>query len=371
MNACKITKTCSYPSRELYEGEGKEFQGIPTITVTKGGRIFAGWLIGGYHEPCIDNKNFLVYSDDGGETWTPVFMTFCDKEKGVHSWEIQVQVDSDNVLHVMWNQKPASMDEFIDGLKTGNFRKCDAKISGWFFDWSKTYEWEVVCKDPDAEVLEFSQPRFLFKGLYRNNWTDLSDGSRLYCASEFWEYKDKEYRYYISYDKGETFEEHFAGDRIYSCFDEAMVYEEKDGTWRLVARSGCGSIAQCFSKDKGKTWSKSEEIGFLVCDSRSYIGKTPKGNALFVYNAHPSIRKNMTVALSLDDGKTFDYKQTVDRRDQVSYPDVGYFEDKIYLIYDRERQGAKDIIMAIFTEEDIIKNRPLELKVINKNIGLE
>ena len=63
----------------------------------------------------------------------------------------------------------------------------------------------------------------------------------------------------------------------------------------------------------------------------------------------------MSVWLSDDDGETFAYKKVVDNPDyQTSYPDVDFFDGKIYLTFDRERTGAKEIRLLVFTEDDII-----------------
>ena len=51
------------------------WQGCPTIAVTKGGKLFAGWYSGGSREPSLLNYNLLVESKDGGLTWsTPLLV---------------------------------------------------------------------------------------------------------------------------------------------------------------------------------------------------------------------------------------------------------------------------------------------------------
>lgn len=48
-----------------------------------------------------------------------------------------------------------------------------------------------------------------------------------------------------------------------------------------------------------------------------------------------------------------------DARNQVSSPDgVKTAEGRIYIIYDRERRKAKAILLADFTEEDILAGEP-------------
>jgi hypothetical protein len=62
--------------------------------------------------------------------------------------------------------------------------------------------------------------------------------------------------------------------------------------------------------------------------------------------------------LSNDDGKTWHGHLLINGRNDVSYPDGVQSEDgTIYLIYDRDRHGAKEILMAIFTEADMVSGR--------------
>ena len=74
----------------------------------------------------------------------------------------------------------------------------------------------------------------------------------------------------------------------------------------------------------------------------------------------------MTLYLSEDDGATWKYKYCIDTRSSVSYPDVDFFGDKIYLTYDRERTGAKEILFTAFTEKDIIEQTVATPTIVSK-----
>jgi hypothetical protein len=41
----------------------------------------------------------------------------------------------------------------------------------------------------------------------------------------------------------------------------------------------------------------------------------------------------------------------------------------MYLIYDRERKGAREILMATFTEEDVRKGEGARLRVVVNRAG--
>ena len=70
------------PKDERYGEKIRRYQGCPTIAVSPGGRIFLGWYSGGWTEPHIENYNLMVFSDDGGETWSdPLIVIPSDRER--------------------------------------------------------------------------------------------------------------------------------------------------------------------------------------------------------------------------------------------------------------------------------------------------
>jgi hypothetical protein len=71
-------------------------------------------------------------------------------------------------------------------------------------------------------------------------------------------------------------------------------------------------------------------------------------------------RNNLTAMLSEDDGQSWRGHLLLDERDQVSYPDGIQAQDgRIYVIYDRERVSAGEILMAVFREQDVVAGRCL------------
>ena len=79
--------------------------------------------------------------------------------------------------------------------------------------------------------------------------------------------------------------------------------------------------------------------------------------------------------LSEDDGKTWPYTLLLDERNDAAYPDAKEGEDGyIYAVYDWERVKEREILMAKFTEEDILKGQ-VESKegklriLVNKALG--
>lgn len=338
-----------HPRDEKYAENIRQFQGCPTLAVTKNGRIFLGWYSGGTREPHIENYNLLIYSDDGGKTWTdPVLIIPSSKEKMIHALDIQLWIDPDGKLHVFWVQ---NMVKPIPAERPVYPYMQPAYVDGYMFDDFDHAEWEMVCDDPDAKDLHFSEPRYLYEGFLRCKPTVLASGRWLCFA---YNQMHDRYAYYISDDKGATYTRNYGTKKIATNFDEGMAYQKNDGTVRMFARSGVKQIVETMSHDEGLTWTDAVQSGIDSPDTRFYVARTPTSRILLINNDAKDSRSNMTVYLSEDDGETWKYKRCIDPRDALSYPDADFHGGRIYLTYDRGRTTDKEILFMSFTEEDIM-----------------
>ena len=353
----KACELIVYPQEEKYINESiRNFQGCPTIAVTKKGRIFLGWYSGGRREPHMDNFNLVVYSDDGGKTWTkPVLVIPSSLKNCIQALDIQMWINPDGELCIYWVQNNTvphpGVTEHIE-IKNG---KPWVTVDGYdFFDFDHAM-WKTVCHNPDADVLEFSKPEYMDKGFLRCKPTVLKDGRQLYFN---YDQNSDRYGYSISTDGGKTHNHYYGAKQLLTCFDEAMAYEMLDGRIRMLARTehGTGYLAESYSFDGGLTWSDAVLSDIASPNTRFFVARMPSGNILLINNDHRMDRKNMTVYLSEDDGVTWKYKRLIDDRNNLSYPDVDFFDGKIYLTYDRERTGAKEILFLCFTEDDIMND---------------
>ena len=351
------------PTDSKYDEAIRQFQGCPTIATTRGGRIFVGWYSGGTGEPHMDNYNLLIYSDDGGKTWSkPLVIIPSNRENFVHALDIQLWTDPDGKLHLFWvqnNTKPVPENP-PEWTETEPY----VVIEDILFDDFRHAEWEIVCDNPDAENPVFSKPRFLCFGFLRCKPTVTKNGDWLYFA---YNQLSSNYQYYISSDKGKTLMPYEGAEKIPTPFDEAMAYEKLDGSIRMFARCIMGELAESISQDGGKTWSKAKLSGIKNPNARIYVSRTPSGKVILVNNDISKKRFNMTICLSDDDGETWKYKKIIDKRDPSSYPDVDFIGDKIYLTYDFDRNNEREILFLEFTENDIIDpSVELKAKIISK-----
>ena len=353
------------PKEEKYSEHIRKFQGCPTVAVTKKGRVFLGWYSGGIREPHIENYNLLTYSDDGINFGSPLIVIPSDEERGVHALDIQLWIAPNGALWVFWVQNNALREGSVntkDLVRSGG--QPLVTFDGWTFPDMRHTEWCIVCEDPDADAPVFSEPRLLDIGFLRCKPLVLSSGRWL-----FFNYDQlyERYGYSISDDEGRSFVRRYGTEKYLTHFDEAMAYQRRDGSIRMLARAKCGELPESISYDDGQSWQTATLSGIPNPSTRFFISRTPSGRVLLVNNHHNKERTNMTVYLSEDDGVTWKYTKCIDDRSSLSYPDVDFYDGKIYLTYDRERTGAKEILLAVFTEEDIIsENAKINISVISK-----
>lgn len=346
-----------HPTEARYVDEHQRlFQGCPTIAITRGGRIYLGWYSGGDREPHMDNFNLLVRSDDLGKTWSrPLLVIPSDRQRWVQALDIQLWTAPDGRLFVFWVQN--------------NTHPAEPGYTGWavdgfvFDDWTHA-EWVSVCDDPDADEPVFSAPRYLDKGFLRCKPLALDNGA--YMNFNYDQASDR-YGYSLSFDQGRTYRHAYGAVKLPTPFDEAMAYQKRDGSVRLFARTSVGEIAESTSFDRGETWTEAKKTGLPNANTRLFVARTPSGRILLVNNDDSRSRRNMTVYLSDDDGATWPHRRLIDGRDDLSYPDADFYQDRIYLTYDRERCGAREILFTSFTEEDILHpDRPIDLQIVSK-----
>ena len=353
-----------HPDEKLLNDRVLKFIGCPTLAITKGGRFFAGWYFGGIREPHMDNCNVIVMSDDGVNWSRPILAIPSSKSRNVHALDIQLWIAPDGALYVFWVQNDAQIS--VDGKRPKNLPAHLPWISvdGYDFGDFEHSAWLSICRDPDAQELVFEEPRCIGTGFLRCKPTVLDSGRWLLFNYD--QLSDR-YAYSISDDAGKTYEKRHGAVKLLTPFDEAMAYQMLDGRIRMLARTKLGYLAESYSSDGGNSWSEASLTDIASPNTRIFVSRTPSGRVLLVNNDSTEVRKNMTVYLSDDDGMTWKYKCLVDEREATSYPDVEFYNGRIYLIYDRERTGAKEIIVTDFTEDDVMNSsfRPT-LRVIQK-----
>lgn len=330
-----------------YTSAHRKWQGIPTIEITGKGRIFVAFYSGKDTETW-GNYVLLVKSDDDGKTWSEP-ITVIDVGDGARAFDPCLWMDPDGCLRLFWSVMPDHHIEY------------------------------AVCREPDAETLLWSEPKTMPGGVMLNKPVVLSDGSWLFPAA-VWPYNvfpqcpgdpnvSDGTMALISRDHGETYEELARVSVESRQFDEPMFYEKKDGTLVMLIRTYYG-IARSVSRDGGHIWTPDDDSHLGGPNSRFYIGRLSSGNLLLINHYKFVRRNNLTAMISRDDGETFSEVFRFEGRKGVSYPDAKEYNGKIYVVYDRERgahyrpevdytNDAREILLAVFTEEDIAAGKPV------------
>lgn len=334
------------------------FQGIPGIECAPGGRLWATWYAGGFGES-MENYVLLATSGDDGKTWSkPVLAInppFRASEPGL--W-----LDPDKRLWFFFNLYPVrkagedlkSMEE-----KYSESRSYKEFVSQNNFIGSQL--WAMTTDNPDSPGPVWSEPRLLTTEVYNlNKPTVLSNGTWVWPSASFKSVRHLPVSPLYSADNGASFR--YRGDvpvpMAERNADEPMIVERKDGSLWMLNRMSYG-IGESISYDQGGSWTEMSDTFIPHTASRFYIRRLRSGKLLLVKHGAMDAnigrdRSQLMAFLSDDDGETWSGGLMLDVRSGVSYPDGTQAEDgRIYIIYDFERHGAKEILMAVFTEADV------------------
>lgn len=347
---------------QKYTSEHRIWQGIPSIEVTKKGRIYSCFYSGGIKEE-LGNYAMLVMSDDGINFSEPIAVAYKD---GYRCFDPCIWIDPLGRLWFTWSLIPEH----------------------------GTYA--AICNNPDSDELLWSDVFFIGHDVMMNKPTVLSTGEWLFSIA-VWnngirvlsaEYDTKEKKrgsfVYKSIDNGKSFKKLGCSEIDKRSFDEHMVIELKNGSLAMFVRTDYG-IGVSYSFDGGNTWTKGVDSGIISPSSRFFIRRLKSGRILLITNASHEIRNNLTAFLSEDECKTWKYQLLLDERDDVSYPDAAVDKNGyIYVTYDRERGAFKknlnevyscsrEILYSKITEADImagkIVNSDSKLKCIISRLG--
>jgi len=321
------------------------------IERTPKGRLWACWVAGGDSPEAFF---VLATSDDDGETWSKprlVVDAHCPnlpRERSVlvgNLWS--------DPLGRLWLFFDQSMDMF-DG---------------------RAGVWAAICENPDAEAPAWSKPQRIWHGVALNKPIVLSTSEWLLPISldqrgGFGPFKGafKELdrfrgaNVFVSVDQGTTWQRRGHMRFPNPDWHEHMIVERRDGTLWMLARTAKG-VMQSTSSDGGRTWwEPSFPDGIRHPVARFHIRRLASGRILMVkhgetMDTHEG-RSKLTAWLSEDEGKTWKGGLMLDERKGISYPDGFQAPDgTIYISYDRNRATDGEILLARFTEQDVLAGR--------------
>lgn len=328
-----------------------------SIEITPKGRLYSLWTAG------ADGPDaFLVmaYSDNEGETWSKPILIINNHSKNLPR-------KRSNLCGVLWTDCQKRLWVFFT-------QEMDA-------NGSRGGVWASFSENPDDKSPTWSKPQFIWFGMVLNKPIMLSSGEWLLTIhlaehilghgpyhNIFPELDSlRGVNTFISKDKGASFERR--GNTLKfpdPDWHEPMVIEKKDSSLWMLVRTKNG-IAECTSKNHGKTWSIPSNSVIKHPNSRFHLRRLASGRLLLVKHGETidSYKKEthrgrnlLTVWLSNDDGYSWEGGLVIDERNGISYPDATQSSTgTIFISYDRDRNNLGEILMARVTEEDILSGK--------------
>ncbi|MBT6153988.1 MAG: exo-alpha-sialidase [Planctomycetaceae bacterium] len=325
------------PPKPLHAVTNRAFQGIPSMAVSPGGRLWATWYAG--ITPREDHNNYVVLSTsgDGGKSWKEVLIVDPDEGGPVRAFDPELWVAPDGKLRLIWAQGP---------------KNALANV------------WSLKIEDPESEQPTYAKPEHITAGVMMCKPVVLSTGEWVLPVST-WIKTAKSARMVVSTDRGATWSVRGACHvpKKIREYDEHMFIERKDGSLWLLARTRNG-IGESVSTDRGVSWPDLKLSTTIVAPTaRFFIRRLSSGNLLLVKHGPLTKRigrSHLTAYLSTDDGKTWNGGLLLDERNGVSYPDGQQTADGIIrIVYDFSRTRSRHILMASFREEDVSAGKPM------------
>ncbi len=320
------------------------------IERTPGGRLWACWVAGGDSPEAFF---VLATSDDDGETWSaPRLVVDAHRKSLPRPRSVLVGnlwTDPRGRLWLIFDQ---SMDMF-DG---------------------RAGVWVSLCENPDADEPAWSRPRRIWHGVTLNKPTVLASGEWMMPISldqrggfgpfqgtftELDPYRGA--NVFVSSDHGATWQRRGMARFPHPNWHEHMVVERRDGSLWMLARTAKG-IMESASSDGGRTWAEPTSSNIKHPVARFHIRRLASGRILLVKHGETidrhEGRSKITAWLSEDEGRTWTGGLMLDPRTGISYPDGFQAPDEtLYISYDRNRATDGEILLARFTEKDILAKR--------------
>ena len=325
--------SCTSKTDKIHDLTTRKFQGIPSLAVSSEGRIWTTWYAG--KTPDEDENNYIVVatSGDKGKSWIEKLIIDPDGDGPIRAFDPEIWLDPTGKLWLFWAETIGH-----DGANAKLLAKTNS--------------------NPDKEDSEWSESINISTGVMMCKPTVLSNGDWLLPVST-WRETDNSAKVVVSTDQGKTFSLRGSCNvpKEIRNYDEHMIVERNDKSLWMLIRTNAG-ISESFSYDKGNTWSVTMPSAIQHPSARFFIRRLISGNLLLV--KHGAIdekvgRSQLTAFISKDDGQTWMGGLLLDERNGVSYPDGQQGNNGvIYITYDYSRTTARAILMATFTEEDVI-----------------
>ena len=333
------------------EQSQRTWQGIPGLERTAGGRVFVSWFSGGPKEPAPENTVYLCYSDDEGRSFTEL-QAMATTRDGARAFDPALWIDPLGRLWYIFNR--GNKETAVHDVHARRCDDPDATPPVWSDEFRVGYQ---------AYAFRMNKPTVLSSGEWIMPVTHAVEPVQDWFAG-----KKQLQGVGISTDQGKSWTLHGAIEAPHWAL-ENMVVELRDGRLWTLIRTSAGYLWQSHSDDKGRTWTEAGATTIASPGSRFFIRRLASGNLLLVNHYKFKGRSHLTAQISKDDGATWTEILLLDERSGVSYPDgVQDRDGLIWIVYDRDRYGAAEILLSKFREEDATAGKDVSGQVRLKQV---
>lgn len=317
----------------------RQWQGIPAIERAANGRLWCAFFSGGAIEPDPANAILLTTSNDDGATWSNPIVVI-DPPGSTRAYDPALWHDPTGRLWLFYNLADLTSRDFSVWARTTVHSDQSEP------EWSPPQKIEIDV--PFA--FRLNKPTVLTTG----QWLLPVTWAR--TAPLGWFPGDDQLQgVAISEDRGQTWAL-WGGVEAPSWALENMIIERGDGRLWMLIRTGSGVLWESFSVDQGRSWSSGSPTNIVNPGVRFFIRRLASGRLLLINTPDAKQRRGLRAYLSdLKNERLFSAGLELDPRDKVSYPDAVQAPDGlIYVVHDCDRQGAGEILLDVFSEEEIL-----------------
>lgn len=328
--------------------ETRRFVGEASVTRATNGRYWATWCASSGTSEDVNAYVVLATSADG-DSWNEVFVVDPDlyEAKSRLAFDPQVWVDPTGKLRWFWADRAGTTVSSASVANDG--------------------VWMMTIDDATSVPSSPAVPRCIYNGVMIGKPFVLADGKWGFPVSQW--FKDPSALLVVSDDQCASFSVR-GGVTVPSdqrTSDEHSIVETSAGNLRCWIRTKDG-VRESVSTDNGVTWSGAAQPSFLRnASTRLSVTKLASGNLLLVKNGaidYSAGKNDLKAFVSTDGGSTWTGGLLLDERNGATYPDVVQDPDGlIHVIYDQDRSGRREILMASFTEADAVAGSETSVRV--------
>jgi len=308
----------------------------------------------------------LATSGDGGKSWQEALVADPDGEGRFRAFDPQVWVAPDGKLRWTWTERLSPLAKTAKDNYAGG--KADPKED-------RLRSVTLSAEDLPAEPLPASVT--LGRGVMMEKPIVTREGTWLYPVSH-WSAEPSSVTLATAV-AGKSFGIRGGATlpKKLRQFDEQSLVQLKDGSLAAFMRTeGTNGIWRADSADGGRTWGESRFSGIRHVASRAFVRRLKSGKLLLVKHGRPDEvtkgRCRLMAFVSCDDGATWEGGLMLDERESVSYPDGDQSPDGLVrIVYDHDRTVAQEILMATFTEEDVLAGRQVSDRFALRQVILQ